>query len=141
MAAPNAVDVRTMDGGNLDARRWDGRSLLARSRTWRKLKAECVAYHSVLMRLKALKPTGNPSQEDIVRVASSMLNGKVIISEVLAAIENKQFVVDKLFQHLPVYDYLLRQHSTMPLLETGDTSCYWWGYWLLRLRRLRWDWR
>jgi hypothetical protein len=57
-----------------------------------------------------------------VRVASGMLNGKVLVSEVLAAIENKQFVVGKLFQHLPVYDYLLRQHSTMPLLETGDTQ-------------------
>jgi hypothetical protein len=64
MAAPKAVDVRTTDGGNLDARRWDGRSLLACSQTWRKLKAECVAYHSILIRLKALKPTGHLSEED-----------------------------------------------------------------------------
>jgi hypothetical protein len=51
-----------------------------------------------------------------------MLNGKVPISEVLAVIENKQFVVAKLFQHLPVYDFLLIQYSTMQLLETGDTQ-------------------
>ncbi|PXF49640.1 hypothetical protein BWQ96_00518 [Gracilariopsis chorda] len=97
----------TDDKGDLDHRRWDGRSARAVLGQWEIIRRECTKYHACVKRIGRAQLTGNPSEEDQLRCASLLYSdGSRAMSHLYDCIRNKDYHVKKPFRFMSAYKVL-----------------------------------
>ena len=95
------------DKGPFDSRRWDGRSAVACGRQWETLRRECTRFKGCHDRIKNMKVTGNPTEEDLFRCASLIYSdGGKSISHVYDCVRNPHYHISKPFKLDKPYHFL-----------------------------------
>lgn len=103
----------TRDKGPLDSRRWDGRSAAACHKQWDNLRRECTKFKGCMQRVKNMKLTGNPTEEDLFRCASLLFSdGGKSVSHLYDCIRNPAYHISKPFKHEGTF-YFLDTHSSL----------------------------
>jgi hypothetical protein len=77
-----------------------------------KIIKDCTSLHGRLLQVKRTNPTGNPSEDDLMRVAVGLLNKAVRISDMYDVIKNKAYNVGKQFVFMNCYEVLRDRFPT-----------------------------
>ena len=110
----------TRDCGELDSRRWDGRSPRAVIGQWDIVRRECTKFHACMLRVKAVKLTGNPTDEELLRCSSLIYSdGSQSISHLYDCVRNPHYHIAKPFKYFGPYSFLSTQ---TPMLAASGVA-------------------
>jgi hypothetical protein len=76
---------------------WRGRSARSCVGQWKKVAKDCVMLHSRFRQVQRASPTGNPSADDLVRVAVGLFNKSINLSNVYDVVHDKAYDIGKAF--------------------------------------------
>ena len=97
----------TRDSGDLDVRRWDGRSSDACRKMWMTVRADCTKYYSARKKVDAIELTGNPTDEDMERCYQLVYyKGSEAMSHLYDCVRNKKYFVGKHFKFVTPFKFL-----------------------------------
>lgn len=85
--------------GKTDVARWHGRTPRAICRQWKTVRANCIKMHSKLEVVRTAELSGDPTEDDLWRVAVLLFNGRGGLSEACAVINNKSYKLGPDFPH------------------------------------------
>lgn len=95
------------NGGELDTRRWDGRSADACRKMWEKVRKDCQKYYGAQKKVYAAKLTGNPSPEQLDRCVQLVyLKGSEAMSHLYDCVRNPKYFMGTPFQMHSACDFL-----------------------------------
>lgn len=89
---------------------------------FRKARAECLKYESILKQIRNRKPTGSPSNEDINRAALAIYNGESTIGQMYTFLRGRTVDGGSEFQFKEALDFLRSTHTWNLLLESQRDS-------------------
>ena len=86
-------------GGELDTRRWDGRSADACRKMWDKVRQDCTKYYGAQKKVRDAKLTGNPTAEQLERCVQLLYaKGSEAMSHLYDCVRNPSYYNGKPFQ-------------------------------------------
>jgi hypothetical protein len=109
------------NGGPRDARRWEGRTAVACSKQWMKVKSRYTSLHGCSKRLSSRSWTGHPSPQDMKSAVVALYN-KNPFSTIQAILLDPQHYNSPVFLFMECYDFLEANSTLIQVKEKVDLN-------------------
>ncbi|KAI0558724.1 hypothetical protein FGB62_190g016 [Gracilaria domingensis] len=117
---PNEACTLEKSGCRFDRRRWDGRSADGCRKFWDKIRAECTRFKACYDRVIAMKLTGNPDDDALLRCGELLYSdGSNSISHLYDCVRNPHYHVSKPFKYKMPFQFLNAQTTMLQACGVG----------------------